>query len=114
MKIPTPPWWVASILASVIFVSIEYVNRNSTGPWWREALPKTAALIALGQWCLYVHFSGAPHWLTAWATFSIGTAAFRVFMVSQTAAVEVTNWPLILTGAATMLAGALLLKLGLN
>jgi hypothetical protein len=110
-----PPWfwWVASsILSNVCIIATEYYNRAAVGGW-ETALPKTAPLILIAQFCLFYSFNTAPHWLVAWMVFTVGNSIMRVGAVRFFFAGEVASWVTVCLGAATMLVGALVLKRGL-
>lgn len=107
------PWWAYSIAANAAIIRTEYVNRHAHGGW-AEALPDTWYLIALAQLSLYYSFNGAPHWMTAWAFFSVGNALMRAMAVNWTAGHEVSSWAAVSVGIAAMLAGSLVLKAGLR
>lgn len=107
------PWWIASLIANVAVIGCEYFNRTSPGGW-ENALPKTFLLIVIAQWGLYQAFVGAPHWLTAWAVFTLGNAVMRIAAVNLFMGSEVGNWFYAAAGIAVMIAGSLVLKLGLR
>lgn len=110
--IPLPSWWVASIIANVAIIYIEYVNRATSGGW-TEALPLTVGPIILAQFMLFLAFNGAPHWLAGWGFFTIGNSIMRIIAVYFFAS-AVGSWSFVSLGIATMLAGGLILKLGLK
>lgn len=106
------PWYLASLIANVAIIATEYLNRNATGGW-TSVLPQTAPLIIVAQWCLFLAFNGAPHWLMAWAVFTIGNSLMRVATVGLTAG-EIASYPHVLLGIVIMVGGAFLLKEGLS
>jgi len=107
-------WWMASLAGNAAIIAIEYFNRSATGSW-AETLLRTAPLIVLAQYFLFVSFNGAPHWFTAWAVFSLGNSVMRVAMVAATTAGGgVASWPQVLAGIAAILAGQYYLKGGLR
>lgn len=106
------PWWTASLISNVAIIFTEYMNRATPGGWG-AALPKTFVPIVLAQWCLYVAFNGAPHWLAAWAFFTIGNSLMRVVAVYYFGG-AVGSWAHVMLGITVMLGGAFLLKEGLR
>lgn len=106
-------WWLASLIANVSIIFTEYTNRAHPGGW-TEALPYTFLPIVLAQWCLWLSFSGAPHWLTAWAVFTVGNSVMRVGGVYVMSGHEVTSWSHALLGITVMIGGAFLVKEGLR
>ena len=108
------PWWVVASLASnVAIIATEYLNRHAPGGW-TSVLPQTLPLIIAAQFCLFVLFKGAPHWMIAWLVFAVGNSAMRVGAVYFFAGHEVRNWAFVLIGTAVILAGAFTLKAGLR
>ncbi len=106
------PWWGASLLANVSIMFVEYYNRVSPGGW-ASALPYTITPIVIAQWCLWRSFSGGPHWMTAWAVFTLGNAVMRLVAVAAFGPDKVGNWYLTSAGVAIMIIGSLTLKRGL-
>ena len=106
------PWWVASIISNIAIIFTEYVNGATEGTWL-DALPKTILPIILAQFCLFVSFNGAPHWLAAWAFFTVGNSLMRVGAVYFFGG-SIGSWPHILLGITIMIGGAFLLKEGLR
>lgn len=105
-------WILAGLLANVAIQATEYINRHwGDGTWW-SVLPMTVPLIAVAQWALFVGFRGAPHWMAAWAAFSLGNSLMRVALVYLTGQ-PIGSWPYVLGGVTIMLAGGLVLKEGL-
>jgi hypothetical protein len=100
-------------MANCAIIGIEYVNRVSPGGW-QNALPASLPLIVIAQWCLYLAYSGASHWLIAWAMFVIGSSVVRVVAVHTLAGHEVSSWPYVLLGITGMLLSALAMKEGLR
>ncbi len=107
------PWWVASLIANVCITYVEYVNTHASGGWL-TVLPLTAVPIVIIQGCLFLSFSGAPHWLTAWAAFSLGSSAMRLTAVALTPDQHIGSWLWILCGVTTMLLGSVAVKEGLR
>ena len=111
---PPVPWWVvASLVSNVAINATEYLNRNAPGGWF-SVLPQTALLIIIAQFCLFISFKDAPHWMTAWIVFALGNSTLRVAMVYFLAGHEIRHWPTILFGVATVLAGSFAVKAGLK
>lgn len=106
-------WWMASLGSNVAIIATEYLNRNAVGGW-ASVLPQTAPLIFVAQFCLFRAFNGAPHWLMAWAVFSIGNAIMRVAAVGFFNPGEVSSWPSVFVGTLIMVGGAFVLKGGLR
>ena len=107
------PWYAAAVLASFCIMVVEYVNRHADGTFL-SMLPYTLVPIMLAQWCLFTTWNGAPHWLTAWAVFAVGSSMMRVMAVHLFAGQEVTSWPFIMAGITVMLVGSQLVKEGLR
>jgi len=107
------PWWAVSLISNVCIIFTEYMNRASPGGW-REALPYTFLPIVVAQACLYGAFSGAPHWLTAWAVFSLGNSVMRVGGVWLMAESEISSWTHVLLGIMVITGGSFLIKQGLR
>ena len=107
------PWWTFSIVANLAVCGIERANRAGAANWG-EALIASAPFIVLAQWALYRSFSESPHWLMAAAVFSGGSAVFRVLTVLVFAPQEISSWWVVVAGVGTMVAGGLVLKLGLH
>lgn len=107
------PWWIASLVSNVAIIYTEYINRSTAGGW-EHALPKTLGPIILAQFCLYIAFNQAPHWLAAWAFFTIGNSLMRVVAVYFFDVGRIGSWSHVLLGITVMLAGAFLLKEGLR
>lgn len=107
------PWWVASLVSNLAIIATEYINRSARGSWL-EVLPQTVPLIVLAQYCLFVNFNGAPHWMTAWAVFAVGNSIMRVAAVQTLAPGEISSWPHALSGILVMIVGAFLVKSGLK
>ena len=74
-----------------------------------SVLPRTAPLIVLAQYCLFRSFNEAPHWLMAWAVFTVGNSIMRVSVVRFFGA-DVSNWPYAIAGISVMMGGAFLVK----
>lgn len=72
------PWWVASIVANVAITGCEYLNRAGGYETFGQAILRTGPLILVAQWALWRSWSGAPSFLLAWATFSLGGLFLRV------------------------------------
>ncbi len=106
------PWWVAGLISNACIMAIEYLNRQASGSWL-EVLPQTAPFIILSQFCLFLAFNGAPHWMVAWLVFALGNSTMRVGLVYATGQ-PVGNWPLMLAGVMGMIASSYVLKLGLK
>ncbi len=107
------PWYLASLLSNVCIILVEYINRGAEGNFW-NVLPYTAVPILLAQWCLFVSWNGAPHWMTAWVVFVIGNSIMRLVGVQLGAEHEISQWPHVLLGVTVMLAGSMLVKEGLR
>lgn len=107
------PWYAAAVVSSLCIMVVEYVNRHTDGGFI-DALPYTVVPIVLAQWCLFHAWSGAPHWLTAWAVFAVGSSMMRVVAVHLFAGHEVSSWPFITAGITVMLVGSQLVKEGLR
>lgn len=106
-------WWcVASLVSNACIISTEYLNRTSTGTWL-SVLPYTAPLIIVAQYCLFRAFNGAPHWLLAWAVFTVGNSIMRVTAVALFGD-HVANWALAVFSILVMTGGAWLLKTSLS
>jgi hypothetical protein len=106
------PWWAASFVSNIAIVGLEYFNR--TNDRWLDAAPFTIPLILITQTCLYLAWNGAPHWLWAWAVFSLGNTVCRTGAVYFLASGEIGSWSLVLAGSGCMAIGALILKQGLH
>ena len=108
------PWWVvASLLSNVAIIATEYINRHAPGGWL-TILPQTLPLIIAAQFCLFVTFKGAPHWMAAWLVFALGNTFARVGTVYFLSNHEIKSWPIMLLGIATVLAGSFFVKSGLK
>jgi hypothetical protein len=101
------------MLSNVCIIFVEYVNRGATGTFW-QTLPYIGLPILAAQWCLFQSWNGAPHWMLAWVVFVIGNSIMRVIAVYLGAGDEISQWPHVLLGVTVMLAGALLVKEGLQ
>lgn len=108
MTIPTPPWWLASILANVCICAIEYLNRAGGFADFRHAVTTTGPLIILAQWGLFYAWRDAPSMLLAWAFFTTGNAVLRLIS-SHFAVGEELNW-MVAAGVSLMFAGVCVLK----
>jgi len=71
-------WVLASLLANVSIMWIEYLNRTGDYPTFLAAIRHTGPLILVGQLGLFYTFRGAPTFLTAWAIFTTGNAVLRL------------------------------------
>lgn len=109
----TLPWWLASLVANVAIIATEYLNRTAPGGW-TSVLPQTAPLIIVAQWCLFVTWRDAPHWLVAWIGFAVGSSVMRLVAVRFAGDDEVENWPLVAACVAGMLACSYGLKRGIG
>lgn len=107
------PWWVASLLSNAAIILTEYLNRSSTSGWL-EVLPRTAPLILIAQWGLFVCFNGAPSWFQAWMFFTIGNSAMRVLAVYFMQGHEIASVGYVGLGISIMLMGSFVLKEGLS
>lgn len=108
------PWWVPSLVANACIIATEYLNASAKGGW-ASVLPRTAVLIVVAQYCLFKSFNGAPHWLVAWAVFTIGNSGMRVAWVSLAGGEHsVGSWTHALLGITVMIGGAFLVKEGLR
>ena len=106
-------WWTASLLSNACIIFVEYANRNAAGGW-TTALPYTVIPIIMAQYCLFLTFNGAPHWLAAWMVFTVGNSIMRVAAISTWAPGEVTDWRLVVAGVVGMITFALVTKEGLK
>ena len=107
------PWYLTAVASSFCIMVVEYVNRGAEGSFW-QTLPYTGVPILLAQWCLFNTWNGAPHWLTAWIVFAVGSSMMRVVAVHLFARQEVISWPIIMSGITVMLVGSQLVKEGLK
>lgn len=105
-------WWVASLISNAAIIATEYLNRHHDGSWL-EVLPKTLPLIILAQFCLFRAFNGAPHWMIAWAFFTVGNSFMRVGAVYLLAGQGVASWPNVGVGVSIMILGGFVIKRGL-
>ena len=105
-------WWVASLISNLAIICTEYLNRTATGGWV-TVLPQTAPLIIVAQFCLFRAFNGAPHWMLAWAVFTVGNSIMRVAAVGLFGD-KVSNWPLASFAIGIMMGGAFLMKTALK
>lgn len=105
------PWWVFSLVSNVAIIFTEYSNRTIDGGW-TAALPITIVPIVLAQFCLYHSFNGAPHWMLAWATFTVANSIMRVAMVHFFGG-EIASIHHVVLGCCVMVGGAFLMKEGL-
>lgn len=110
----TIPWWAASLLANACIMGVEYFNHAGGFGSWGQTLIRTAPLIIVAQWGLYHSFSGATHWLMAWAFFSIGNAIMRVAAVTLLQGNQIGSLAHVMIGVAVMILGSLVLKEGLS
>jgi hypothetical protein len=106
------PWWVASLISNVAIIFTEYQNRTVEGNWL-DALPITIVPIVVAQWCLFHSFNGAPHWMIAWATFTVANSIIRVAAVYFYGG-EVDSISHVILGCVVMIGGAFLMKEGLR
>lgn len=111
--VPWIPWYVACMIANAGIMAVEYINRITPGGW-HNALPKTLIFIVIAQWSLYHAWVHAPHWFSAWIVFTIGNSLMRILAVQLGASHEVVSWGHAIAGIAIMMAGALLVKMGLR
>lgn len=74
------PWWASCLIANVLIITIEALNRKLGGSSFWVTLPYTAPLILLAQWALWGAWRHAPHILVAWAMFSACNNLMRLFM----------------------------------
>ena len=108
--IPTPPWWVASIIANFTIAGVEYLNRAGGFANFGDALLRTWPLIIVAQFGLFYAWRDAPSFMFAWAFFTSGNLLLRLIS-TQFAVGE----PLTLTttlGVSLMFGGAYLVKVG--
>lgn len=108
------PWWVASLLANICIMGVEYFNHAGGYGSWMRTLPRTGPLILVAQWGLYRAFSESPNWMMAWAVFTLGNAVMRVAANAVLAGNQIGSWLHVLTGVAVMMLGSLVLKGGLR
>lgn len=108
------PWWMASILANVCIMGVEYFNHAGQYGSWLRTLPRTGPLILVAQWGLYHAFSHSPNWLMAWAVFTVGNAVLRVGANAWLAGNQIASWWHVIIGVAVMLTGSLVMKGGLR
>lgn len=108
------PWWAASLLSNVCIMCVEYMNHAGGYGSFSATFLRTAPLILVAQWGLYRAFSGAEHWLIAWAVFTVGNSIMRVSAVYTLQGDEVGNWFQVMTAIGIMMGGAFLLKGGLR
>ena len=108
------PWWAASLIANAAIIGIEYLNHAGGYGSWHLTLIRTGGLIVIAQWALYRSFSGAEHWLTAWAVFAIGNAIMRMLGVGLLAGNQIGSWNHVMLGTAVMIGGSWILKEGLR
>lgn len=108
------PWWAASILANFCLIGgMEYHYRHAGSGDFSDLLVKTWWIILLGQFFLFHAYGGAPHWMTAWVAFALGSTLVRLTLVRLYAPHEVVSWAYLLAGTFVMLAGATIVKKGL-
>lgn len=107
------PWWLASLISNAVIIATEYLNRHAIGGWG-TVLPKTIPLIIIAQFCLFKAFNGAPHWMWAWAVFTVGNGFMRVGAVSMFGEDGIGSWPRVIVGVTGMAACALFMKTGLR
>lgn len=106
-------WILASVLANACIIAVEYLNHAGGYASFGAALLRTWPLILVAQWGLFVAFSSSPHWMAAWAVFTVGNSLMRVAAVSAKGG-EITSYPHILLGVAVMIAGSMVIKEGLS
>ena len=106
------PWWVYGLVANVMFIGVEYFSRSHPTFW--AAAPFLLPCQVIGVYCLFHAWNGAPHWLTAWAIFTLGGTVLRTAAVASFAGSEVTNWPLALFCIGGILGFGQLLKSALS
>lgn len=108
------PWWAWSLISNACIQATEYLNHTTPdGAGWSSVLWKTAPLIVLAQYGLWASFSNANTLFAAWLVFTLGNAVMRVAMVNTLLGGQVSSWPIVMVGIATMIAGSLLVKQGL-
>ena len=103
------PWWVASLVANVCIVRIEFINRTVDGNFL-DVLPQTWWMIAIAQWGLFNSWNGAHSMMIAWAGFTAMNNVMRLASVQW----AVGEPPSLLTavGSAGMFLCAYLIKMG--
>lgn len=108
-----PGWAVASLLANVAIIAIEYLNRHWGGAvtYW-GALRLTGPLIVLAQFGLWYTWRHCPHLLAGWLVFTIGNSLIRLLMVSLYTHESFAWWTP--AGIGLMICGAFVVKEGLR
>lgn len=103
-------WWiVASLLANVAIMAVEFLNR--TQPSLGEALWRTWPLIVLAQVGLYFAWHHAPHMMMAWVVFAVGNSLMRVAVVGGVLG-EPMRFSWIALGIGLTFAGSWAIKMG--
>ena len=105
-----PPWWVASLIASLAVAGLEYANRVGQFSSFGRALIVTGPLILLTQWGIFYSWRDAPSMLKAWALFFLLNIGFRLVSVQWFVGEGVSF--LALGGALLIVLGAFLMKVG--
>ncbi len=105
-------WMVWAVIANGAIQWVEYANRHYGDDGWVSLLPMTIPFIIVAQYGLFRAFHDAPHWMVAWAFFTIGNSLLRLVLVKLTGQ-PVESWPHVLAGVTVMMAGAYWMKEGL-
>ncbi|MEE8551570.1 MAG: hypothetical protein V3T08_09995 [Gemmatimonadota bacterium] len=106
--IPVPPWWVASIIASLTIAVIEYLNRAGGYATFGEALLRTGPFIIVAQFGLFYAWRDAPSFMFAWAFFVTSNMVVRLASV-HFAVGEPLSWMTML-GVSLVFGGIYLIK----
>lgn len=104
------PWYCWALLANVLIMVIEYLNRTGEYPHYFAALLHTAPLIFIAQAGLHYSWKLAPSMMLAWAVFTTGNCLLRLvnttWMVGEVPSMQT------LAGVALLMAGVFMVKSG--
>lgn len=76
--IPTPPWWLASLVANGFIFALERINRSGGFESFSAAIVYTGPLVIAAQWGLFYAWRDAPSLMAAWAFFTVGNLVLRI------------------------------------
>lgn len=104
-----------TLVAVACIQAIEYINHTQdSSQGWGPIVLYTGPLIVGCQFGLWKVWSLAPSLLEAWIIFVIINTFARLLMVGALLQGQVASWWLTVLGCCTLLAGGLLVQIGLK